>query len=80
MGWGWGLFIFLLIWWTVLFAVLPWGNRAPENVQPGHAPSAPENPRLLLKAIVTTGISLVIWFAIYFVIDHGLVTIPKLRP
>ncbi|MFM9842872.1 MAG: DUF1467 family protein [Dongiaceae bacterium] len=79
MGWGWGLFIFLLIWWTVLFTVLPWGNRAPEKVEPGHAPSAPENPRLLLKAIVTTGISLVIWFGIYYVISRGLITIPKLR-
>jgi len=80
MGWGWGLFIFLLIWWTVLFTVLPWGNRASEHVEPGHAPSAPENPRLLLKAIVTTGISLVIWFAIYYAITRGLITIPKLRP
>lgn len=80
MGWGWGLFIFLLIWWTVLFAVLPWGNRAPEKVEPGHAPSAPENPRLLLKAIVTTGISLVIWLGIYYAISNGLITIPKLRP
>jgi predicted secreted protein len=80
MGWGWGLFIYLLIWWTVLFAVLPWGNRASEHVEPGHAPSAPENPRLLLKAIVTTGISLVIWFCIYYAITRGLITIPKLRP
>jgi predicted secreted protein len=80
MGWGWGLFIFLLIWWTVLFTVLPWGNRASEHVEPGHAPSAPENPRLLLKAVVTTGISLVIWFGIYYAITRGLITIPKLRP
>jgi predicted secreted protein len=80
MGWGWGAFIFLLIWWTVLFAVLPWGNRASEHVEPGHAPSAPENPRLLLKAIVTTGISLVIWVGIYYAISRGLITIPKLRP
>lgn len=80
MGWGWGLFVFLLVWWTVLFAVLPWGIHVPEKTEPGHAQSAPENPRLLLKAIVTTAISAVIWLCIHYVIDNGLITIPQLRP
>jgi predicted secreted protein len=77
MSWGWGLFVYGLIWWTVLFAVLPWGVRVPEEAEPGHAPSAPENPRLLLKVAVTTAISFVIWLGIYYVIDNKLI---DLRP
>lgn len=80
MSWGWGIFVFLLIWWTVLFAVLPWGIHVPDQTEPGHAPSAPENPRLLLKAIITTGISAVIWVVIYYVIDNGLIQIRPPQP
>ncbi|MEX2009060.1 MAG: DUF1467 family protein, partial [Dongiaceae bacterium] len=29
MGWLGGVFVYVLIWWMVLFAVLPWGVRVP---------------------------------------------------
>jgi predicted secreted protein len=80
MSWGWGIFVFGLIWWTVLFAVLPWGIHVPEKTEPGHAPSAPENPRLVLKAIITTAISAVIWVIIYYIIDNGLIQIRPPQP
>ena len=64
MGWATGLMVYAIIWWTVIFAVLPWGVRSVEQPGPGHAPSAPANPRLGLKALVTTGISALIWVAI----------------
>jgi predicted secreted protein len=64
MGWATGLMVYAIIWWTVIFAVLPWGARPTEDLGPGHAPSAPANPRLGLKALITTGISAVIWLAI----------------
>ena len=44
MGWIAGIFVYFLIWWVVLFAVLPWGVQVPDNPEPGHAPSAPINP------------------------------------
>ena len=66
--------IFLTIWFTVLFAVLPFGVRSQHesgNVVPGTDPGAPVAPRLLAKAIWTTVISAVIFaalaaFAAYF--------------
>ena len=52
--------IYLLIWWLVLFAMLPIGvhTQADEGeVAPGTAESAPLAPRLLLKMLATTVIS-----------------------
>lgn len=49
--------IYFVVWWTILFAVLPWGNRTQAEagvVEPGSAPSAPVKPRLLLKAFATS--------------------------
>ncbi|WP_119303238.1 DUF1467 family protein [Dongia deserti] len=59
--------IFLLIWFVVLFAVLPWGVRHTPEPEPGHDPGAPVNPNLGRKALVTTAISLVLWGVYYYV-------------
>ncbi|WP_374376287.1 DUF1467 family protein [Dongia sp.] len=62
-------FIFLIIWWLALFAVLPWGVRRQESDEVGHDPGAPANPMLLKKAAITTVIAVVIWGA-YFIASH----------
>lgn len=64
---GEGAVAFVLIWWLVLFTVLPHGNRPAETVEKGHAPSAPANPRLWRKVLITTGISIVL-FGVFLVI------------
>ena len=69
-----GIATYIVVWWIVLFAVLPWGARPPETFVPGQAESAPENPRLLLKAGVTTLIAAVIWAGIYFVVQSDLIS------
>ncbi len=68
-----GVIVYLLIWWVVLFAVLPWGVRTVEEPQAGHAPSAPQHPRLLRKLIATSLVSLVIWAVVAAIIISGLV-------
>jgi predicted secreted protein len=55
--------IYFVLWWIVLFAVLPWGVESQEEageVSPGSDPGAPVRPLLLRKAIATTLISAVI--------------------
>jgi predicted secreted protein len=66
-----GLAIYFVIWWIVLFAVLPWGSRPPERPEPGMADSAPENPRLLLKFFATTIVSGVIFLAFWGFMSLG---------
>jgi predicted secreted protein len=54
--------IYFLIWWVVLFAVLPWGVRAQgEEGMPGTDPGAPMVPRLRAKLIWTTVVATVVW-------------------
>jgi predicted secreted protein len=78
------LAIFFLIWWVVLFAVLPWGVRSQGEggeVAPGTDPGAPAVPYLGRKLIWTTLVSLVIFAACYVVYTDRLVTIEGLmRP
>ena len=78
MGWISGIFVYFLIWWVVLFAVLPWGVRVPDNPEPGHAPSAPINPHMGLKVIATTVVSAVIWVVVWYVIDSGWISLRSL--
>lgn len=69
-----GFMVYVIVWWLVLFTVLPFGNQAAENVQPGTVESAPERPRLWLKALITTVIATLIWAVIYWIIDAHLIT------
>jgi len=65
MSWATGLMVYLVIWWIVLFAVLPLGVRRVENPAPGEDPGAPERPQLLRKAIITTIVSAAVWAGFY---------------
>jgi predicted secreted protein len=62
-----GIAVFFVIWWIVLFAVLPFGVKIPEKPGPGHATSAPEKPLLLRKALWTTLITAAIWTGFFLV-------------
>ena len=62
--------IYFIIWWTVLFAVLPWGVRSQQEsgaVAPGTDPGAPMIPRLKAKLIWTTIVAALV-FAIWHVV------------
>jgi len=76
--------IFFLIWWVVLFAVLPWGVRGQHEageIAPGTDPGAPAIPYLGRKLVWTTVVSAAIFAACYVVYVNRLVTIEGLvRP
>jgi len=78
MGWIASIFVYFLIWWVVLFAVLPWGVQVPDKPEPGHAPSAPINPHLALKFVVTTVVSAVIWVIVWYVLNSGWISLRTL--
>jgi predicted secreted protein len=61
--------VFILAWWTVLFAVLPWGSRPPDAAELGHEPGAPARPRLVLKFAVTTLLAAAIWAAVFVLVE-----------
>ncbi len=49
--------IYVIIWWLVLFVILPLGIQRDENTISGNDPGAPKNPMLKKKIISTTIIS-----------------------
>lgn len=63
--------IFITIWWVTLFAVLPLGVRSVHESDEPHVagadPGAPVAPRLLLKAGLTTLISVILFGALVLV-------------
>ena len=55
--------IYFVVWWIVLFAVLPFGVRTQQDageVTLGTAASAPMRPRLLRTAIATTIVAAIV--------------------
>jgi predicted secreted protein len=67
-----GFFIYMIIWWTVLFCILPLRTTtfadAGVEAPPGCDPGAPMDPKLKWKAWTTTWVSAIvcaIGFAIY---------------
>ena len=59
-----GILLYVMIWWIVLFMVLPWKAGSSKNPLVGNSLSAPDNPRLATKFLVTTVIAFVIWGAV----------------
>ena len=74
MNWFTGIMVYVMIWWVVLFTVLPWGIKVPENPEPGHATSAPDKPRLIRKFTITTVIATLLWGVAYTLIESGLIS------
>ena len=61
--------LYTLIWWTVLFAVLPFGTRPVADADPATGwRGAPERPLIGRKLLATTLISAVLWGAAMWII------------
>lgn len=77
--------IFFIIWWTVLFVVLPFGRRQGDEGDRylGTQEGTPFDPRIARKAMQTTVISTVV-FAIYYVLTQvygfGFQDLPQIVP
>jgi predicted secreted protein len=75
------LAIYFIIWWVVLFTVLPWGIRSQHesgDVTPGSDPGAPAIPRLGVKLIWTTVVATAVFAAFAVVYVNRLVTLDDL--
>ncbi len=69
-----GFVVYVIVWWMILVTLLPFGKRAPDTVEPGHVGSAPERPRMWIKAAVTTVIATAVWCGIYLVMENDLIS------
>ena len=74
-----GIAIYFVIWWVLLFAILPFGVRTSEESgeasNPGFAESAPHRPKLLPKIIATTVVSGIVFAFIYAILEHKILSL-----
>lgn len=74
--------IYITIWWTVLFGVLPIGvvSHAEAGIDKGDGgdPGAPVDPKLKRKFITTSWISALVWLVVFVMIHFHFVHLPQL--
>ncbi len=58
--------MYLVIWWIVLFAVLPFGVKPAREGERGHDAGAPQKPHLLAKALATTVLAALVWLLVHW--------------
>jgi predicted secreted protein len=78
MNWPLGLATYFVLWWMVLFAVLPWGVRGQHesgDVVPGSEPGAPSVHLVWKKLLWTTLIASVVFGLAYALSRLGFVPI-----
>lgn len=74
--------VYLTIWWTLLFAILPLGviTHAEAGIDKGDGgdPGAPVNPNLKKKFFTTTWVSTIVFAILWVVVKYHLVPLPDL--
>ena len=74
--------MYITIWWTTIFAILPLGakSHAEAGIEPppGCEPGSPVKPDLRRKAITTTWVSAIVFVILVVIIESGWVTLPQL--
>ncbi|MCB1969488.1 MAG: DUF1467 family protein [Geminicoccaceae bacterium] len=75
-----GIVTYILMWWLFFFMALPFGSRPPEVVEKGHATSAPEKPRLWIKAAVATLLAAAATWGVAQLIASGLISLRPAGP
>ena len=72
--------IFFIIWWVVLFTVLPWGVHSQQEggeMQAGTDPGAPLKALMLRKFVWTTLVAGVIFAAFYILQANDVISLEK---
>jgi predicted secreted protein len=77
MDWLGTAVVFAIVWWLILFMVLPFGAAPPDEVEPGMATSAPAKPRMAMKLAITTVLAALVTTLVVWLMNSGLI---QLRP
>jgi predicted secreted protein len=81
MDWFTSIAIYLTIWWTVLFAILPLGvtSHHEAGIAPprGCDPASPVKHNMWRKAITTSWVSAIVWAVVWAIIQFKLIPLPS---
>lgn len=73
-----GLVTFIVVWWIVLFTVLPWGIKSQteaDTIVMGSDAGSPKKPNIKMKFLITTLIALIIWGFFMFLFYMDIVSV-----
>ena len=77
-----GIVVFIIIWWSVIFCVLPIGQHTQyeesEDEEVYTAPGSPKQLNMKKKLFITTIISVILWLITYFVIEMEIIDFRQL--
>lgn len=62
-----GVIVFLLIWWTALFAVLPFGHKREEDGTPVQA-------NMKKKLVWTTIVTMILWGVVFALVEADIIS------
>jgi predicted secreted protein len=68
-----GVILYIMLYWLFIFMVLPWGNRAAENVETGNSAGAPAYPRIKQKFIITGIVAAIAWLIVFTLIKMDVI-------
>ena len=75
MGLTGSIILYVSIWWIVFFSVLPVGIISQKKIfsekLEGNDPGAPVNPNIGKKFLITSIISTILFFGIYYIVNKG---------
>ena len=74
MGFWNALFIYVLIWWTTLFIVLPLGVSRNSDPDKGHDVGAPVDAQMKRKLVINTLLSGAILAIIWILVETHIIT------
>ncbi|WP_298161765.1 DUF1467 family protein [Brevundimonas sp.] len=74
--------IYVVVWWVVLFTVLPIGTSSETHEPPtdGSQWGAPKTPNLKRKFITTTWVAFLLWLFVMWLVFIGWMPLPDLAP
>jgi len=78
MSWATGVMVYIVIWWTVLFAILPIGVRTQGEdgaVVPGTPESAPTRLRLVRVVLFTTLVSALVFAGLWAAVRYNAINL-----
>ena len=82
MNWFSAICIYLTIWWTALFAILPLGVQshaeAGIDLGDGGDPGAPVDPKLKRKFLTTSWVSAILFAILWLALRFHWITLPSI--
>ena len=70
-----GIILYLCYWWLAFMIALPCGVQVGKTKELGFADSAPINPKIGIKSLFATIVSMLLWGVTYAMIHFKFITI-----